>query len=195
MRRTQEWLQRAERRTPRVMARGLILGAVATLVVLALAVYLAVEAGLVPANADAKPPHIERWMARTSLHAALAREAPKTPNPLPLNDENLIAGIKLYAANCAVCHGAADAKPSNIARGLYQKPPQLAKDGVEDDPDGVTYWKVAHGIRLTGMPSFGQNLNDDQIWQLTLFLKHMDGLPVAPRRVWKAVKGNAEASS
>ncbi|HEY1884012.1 MAG TPA: c-type cytochrome [Candidatus Cybelea sp.] len=177
------------------MARGLILGVVVTLVVLALAVYLAVEGGLVPANADAKPPHFERWMARTSLDAALAREAPKTPNPLPFNDENLIAGIKLYAANCAVCHGAADAKPSNIARGLYQKPPQLAKDGVEDDPDGVTYWKVAHGIRLTGMPSFGQNLGDDQIWQLTLFLKHMDGLPAAPRRVWKAVKSNAEASS
>ena len=177
------------------MARGFILGVVATLVVLALAVYLAVEAGLVPANADAKPSHIERWMAKTSLHAVLAREAPGTPNPVPLNDENLIAGIKLYAANCAVCHGAADAKPSNVARGLYQKPPQLAKDGVEDDPEGVTYWKVAHGIRLTGMPAFGPNLNGTQLWQLTLFLKHMDGLPAAPKRVWKAVKGSAEASS
>ncbi|HEY2554133.1 MAG TPA: cytochrome c [Candidatus Cybelea sp.] len=177
------------------MARGLILGVVATLVVLALAVYLAVEAGLVPANADAKPPRIERWMAKTSLSAALAREAPKSPNPVPLNDENLIAGVKLYAANCAVCHGAADAKPSNVARGLYQQPPQLAKDGVEDDPEGVTYWKVAHGIRFTGMPSFGQNLRDDQVWQLTLFLKHMDGLPAAPQRVWKAVKSNAGASS
>jgi thiosulfate dehydrogenase len=195
MRRAQEWLQRAERRTPRAMARGFILGVVATLVVLALAVYVAVEAGLVPANADAKPPHIERWMAKTSLHAALAREASKAPDPLPLNDQNLIAGIKLYAANCAVCHGAADAKPSNVARGLYQKPPQLAKDGVEDDPDGVTYWKVAHGIRLTGMPAFGQSLSDGQIWQLTLFLKHMDGLPAAPQRVWKAVKGNLETSS
>jgi thiosulfate dehydrogenase len=177
------------------MARGFILGVVATLVVLALAVYIAVEAGLVPANADAKPPHIERWMAKTSLHAVLAREAPTTPNPVPLNDENLIAGIKLYAANCAVCHGAADAKPSNVARGLYQKPPQLAKDGVEDDPEGVTYWKVAHGIRLTGMPAFGPNLSETQVWQLTLFLKHMDGLPAAPKRVWKAVKGSAEASS
>lgn len=177
------------------MARGFGLGVVATLAALAFAVYLAVEAGLVPVNADAKPPHIERWMAGTSLHATLAREAPKTPNPVPLNDENLIAGIKLYAANCAVCHGAADAKPSNVARGLYQKPPQLAKDGVEDDPEGITYWKVAHGIRLTGMPAFGQELRDDQIWQLTLFLKHMDGLPAAPQRVWKAVKSSAEASS
>ncbi|HEX4013373.1 MAG TPA: cytochrome c [Candidatus Cybelea sp.] len=177
------------------MIRGIAVGVVATLIVLALAVYLAVEAGLVPANADAKAPHIERWMARTSLHAALAREAPKTSNPVPLSDENLLAGIKLYAANCAVCHGAADAQPSTIAQGLYQKPPQLAKDGVEDDPDGVTFWKITHGIRLTGMPSFGKALNENQIWQLTLFLKHMDGLPSAPQRIWKAVKSSTEASS
>ena len=46
-------------------------------------------------------------------------------------------------------------RPATSRAGLYQKPPQLAKDGVEDDPDGVTYWKIAHGIRLTGMPAFG----------------------------------------
>lgn len=173
------------------MARGLVLGVFATLVVLGLGAYLAVQAGLLPANADARPSRLERWLARTSLHASLEREAPKISNPLALDDANLVAGIRLYAANCAVCHGAADGKPSNVALGLYQKPPQLAKDGVEDDPDGVTYWKVEHGIRLTGMPAFGKALDDRQLWQLTLFLKHMDGLPPAPERVWKAVKNPA----
>jgi thiosulfate dehydrogenase len=171
------------------MARGFVLGVVATFVALALFAYLGIVAGVIPANADAKPSKLERWMASRSLHAALAREAPTTPNPVPLNDENLIAGIKLYAANCAICHGAADAQPSHIARGLYQKPPQLAKDGVEDDPEGVTFWKINHGIRLTGMPSFGQSLNDTQMWQLALFLKHMDSLPPQPERAWKSVKG------
>lgn len=173
------------------MARGLVLGVFATLVVLGLGAYLAVQAGLLPANADARPSRLERWLARASLHASLEREAPKISNPLALDDANLVAGIRLYAANCAVCHGAADGKPSNVALGLYQKPPQLAKDGVEDDPDGVTYWKVEHGIRLTGMPAFGKALDDRQLWQLTLFLKHMDGLPPAPERVWKAVKNPA----
>jgi mono/diheme cytochrome c family protein len=177
------------------MARGIVLGICGTLVVIALGAYLGIKAGLMPANADARPSHLERWAASTSLHATLAREAPRIDNPIPLGDENLIAGIKLYAANCAVCHGAADAKPSNVALGLYQKPPQLAKDGVEDDPEGVTYWKVDHGIRLTGMPAFGKALGDRQVWQLTLFLKHMDGLPPAPERVWKAVKSEAGSSS
>jgi thiosulfate dehydrogenase len=170
------------------MARGFILGLVAALVALALCAYVGIEAGLMPANADAKPSKLERWMAGTSLHATLARAASKSANPVPLTDENLIAGIRLYAANCAICHGAADGKPSNIARGLYQRPPQLAKDGVEDDPDGVTFWKVDHGIRLTGMPAFGGRLDDTQLWQVTLFLKHMDALPPAAARAWKSVK-------
>jgi len=38
-------------------------------------------------------------------------------------------------------------------QGGVPKPPEFFKGkGVTDDPSGVTYWKVANGIRLTGMP-------------------------------------------
>ena len=168
-------------------ARVAVLSVVGTLVVLGLAAYIGLRAGLMPANADATPGNLERWAAKTSLHATLAREAPRTPNPMPSTDANYAAGIKLYAENCAVCHGTSDGEPTNIARGLYQDPPQFAKHGVEDDPDGVSYWKVAHGIRLTGMPAFNRTLKDDQIWQIVMFLKNMDALPPAPQRLWKAV--------
>ncbi len=170
------------------MLRGIFIGAIGAIVVAAACAYVGISAGIFPANADAKPSRIERWAAGTSLHATLRRDAPTTPNPVPLNDANLEAGIKLYGQNCIVCHGAADGRPSNVASGLYQKAPQLAKDGVEDDPDGVTYWKVTHGIRLTGMPAFASSLTDEQRWQVALFLKHMDGLPPVPERLWKAMK-------
>jgi thiosulfate dehydrogenase len=177
------------------MARGFVLGVVTALVALALCIYLGIEAGLVPANADVKPSRLERWMAHTSLEASLRREAPAGPNPVALTDENLIAGIRLYAANCAVCHGGWNGEPSKIALGIYQRPPQLAKDGVEDDPEGVTYWKVDHGIRFTAMPAFGRTLDDEQIWQLALFLKHMDALPPLPRRAWARVAASSPAPS
>jgi thiosulfate dehydrogenase len=176
------------------MARGFVLGVVAALVAIALCIYLAIISGLVPANADAKPSRLESWMAKRSLRATLEREARNGPNPVALTDTNLIAGIRIYAANCVVCHGAADGQPSRIARGLYQRPPQLAKDGVEDDPEGVTFWKVNHGIRLTAMPAFGKTLEDEQLWQVTLFLKHMDALAPAPHRVWTSVKSEAARS-
>jgi mono/diheme cytochrome c family protein len=162
-------------------------GVVVTLLALGIGAYAFLSLGLMPANADVKPPALEKWMARKSLHAMIQREAPKGPVPVALTDENLAEGLKLYAANCVVCHGASDGEASNIAKGLYQQAPQLAKDGVEDDPEGVTYWKVKHGIRLTGMPAFSGALTDQQIWQITLFLKHMDSLPVSVDKAWKSL--------
>ena len=169
------------------MLKGFIAGVVASLLAAGLGAYVFIVAGGMPANADAPPPRLEKWAARTSLHATIERESPKGPNPAALNDENLLAGLKLYAAHCAVCHGAADGRPSAIAQGLYQRAPQLAKHGVEDDPDGETYWKVRHGIRMTGMPSFSKTLTEQELWQVTLFLKHMDSLTPEAEKAWKAL--------
>lgn len=171
------------------------LGALAAGAMAGLAVYLVGSYGYMPANADVKPPILEKWFATMALEAAITRQMPHKPNPVPLTDANLVEGIKLYAANCAVCHGAADAKPSNVALGLYQKAPQLAKYGVEDDDDGVTYWKIYHGIRMTGMPAYRQTLTEDQIWKIALFLKNMDQLPAGPQKVWEAVPSAAQAAA
>jgi len=170
-------------------------GIILTLVVLAGAGYYAVTAGLVPANADTKPSDIETWAANTALRVAIERDTKGLQNPVQANDENLIAGVHLYAENCAICHGASDAKPSNPAQGFYIDAPQLAKDGVEDDPEAVTFWKIKHGIRFTAMPSFTTTLKDDEIWKIAIFLKQMDKLPTAVDAEWKKVPSAAPTSS
>ena len=172
------------------MLKGVVLGVALTLVVALIGAYALVQSGLIPANADAKPGQLETWMARTSLNATLRRDAPKDQNPVALTEQNLLNGVHLFAQNCAVCHGSAkgDASSSPIAKGLYQKPPQLATEGVEDDPEGVSFWKIKHGIRLTGMPSFGDSLSDQEIWTLALFLKHMDKLPPTVQQAWQQVQ-------
>lgn len=172
------------------MARGFIAGMVAVIVLAVLGGYVLLQSGLVPANADSEPGGLEMWAAGTSLSATLRREAPTGPNPVALTDDHLIEGIKLYGEHCAICHGTAagDASATPVAKGLYPRPPQLASEGVEDDPEGVSYWKIKHGIRLTGMPSWAGSLNDREIWTLALFLKHMDKLPAAAQLAWKQVK-------
>jgi len=174
------------------MIRGFVIGAIATVAVAAVAAFATVSLGLLPAGADQKPPAIERWAAKTSLHAAMRRDTPNLHDPLPLTDANLSAGVKLYAADCLFCHGAADKQASTAAKGFYIRAPQLADDGVEDDPEGVTYWKIAHGIRFTAMPAFGKNLTDEQMWQITQFVAHMDKLPPAVDAEWKKVPSAAE---
>jgi thiosulfate dehydrogenase len=172
------------------MLKSFVLGIVLTIAIALIGAYALVRSGLIPANADATPGRLETWMAHTSLDATLQRDAPKGQNPVSLTEQDLLDGVHLFARYCAVCHGSAKgaASPSPIAKGLYQKPPQLATDGVEDDPEGVSFWKIKHGIRLTGMPSFGNSLSDRQIWTLALFLKHMDTLPPALQQAWQQVR-------
>ena len=175
--------------------RGFINGIVFTLAVILAAVIAGVWFGVLPSGADAKAFPLESWAAHRSLHASIARDTAGVENPLKPTDENLLAGVKLYGANCAVCHGAADAKASNLARGFYIAAPQLAKDGVEDDPENVTHWKLVHGIRFTAMPAFKTTLSDDDLWKLTLFLKNMDKLPPAVNTAWKQLPSVARATS
>jgi len=172
------------------MLRGFLVGVLATIVVAAVCGYIALRNGLVPANADGEPGWLEIWAANTSLDATLDREAPKGPNPVALTDDNLAAGVELYGRHCAICHGTAQggASASAVAKGLYPQPPQLATDGVEDDPEGFSFWKIKHGIRWTGMPSWATSLSDEQIWTLALFLKHMDKLPSGVQQVWQKVR-------
>lgn len=65
-----------------------------------------------------------------------------------------------------------------IASGMFPKPPQLFKGvGVTDDEAWETYWKVANGIRMTGMPGFKERLGETKVWQVSLLLKNADKLP------------------
>ena len=169
--------------------KGFVLGVLVTIGVALLIGYVGITQGvLIPANADSKPGKLETWAAKKSQNATIKRDMPRVPNPVAATDANYLAGIKLYGQNCSVCHGVANGAPSTIAIGLYQHAPQLGKDGVEDDPEGETFWKVDHGIRLTGMPAFSPSLTETQVWTLALFLKHMDSLPSGPARVWKALQ-------
>ncbi len=166
-------------------------GIIFTLAFLIAAAVAGVFAGVLPAGADAKPSALEEWAANRSLHASIAREDGAYVNPLQPTDANLIAGVRLYGANCAACHGAADALPSTFSKGFYIEAPLLAKDGVEDDPENVTYWKLDHGIRFSAMPAFGKNLTSEQLWQLTMFVARMDKLGPPVDAEWKKLPSAA----
>jgi hypothetical protein len=70
--------------------RGFVFGILFTILVIVVGGYIALRNGVIPANADAKPSWFETWAAGTSLDATLDREAPKSANPVPLTDANLI---------------------------------------------------------------------------------------------------------
>ncbi|HEY3349014.1 MAG TPA: c-type cytochrome [Thermoanaerobaculia bacterium] len=170
------------------MGKGFILGIVAAVAALVAAGYLFVVSGALPSGQDSKPGRLEKWAANASLRATMRREAQGLKSPIEPSEDNLVAGVALYRAHCQVCHGGADGAMSSIAKGLSPKAPQLAKDGVEDDPEGVTYWKIAHGIRFTGMPAFRETLSEREMWQLSLFASRLNSLPPRARSTWLGEK-------
>lgn len=145
-------------------------GIVTAFVIIGLVGFIAVYFGLVPANADGQLLPMERKVAQMSLNATIAREAPKPPYPYSSSPAAIVAGAKIYMQYCADCHGSGTGDMSNMAAGMYLKPPQFAKHGVDDDPAGETYWKIEHGIRWTAMPAYATRLTEEQIWQVTYFL-------------------------
>ena len=99
--------------------RAFIAGILVTLLVL-FAIALAIaELGFIPTSADATPPKFESRMAMSALDASMERHAPRINNPVPVTDDNLIDGMKIYTMNCAVCHGTMDYKPSALAHSMY----------------------------------------------------------------------------
>jgi mono/diheme cytochrome c family protein len=152
---------------------GLIVG----LILVPVIVYFYFSTGLAPVATTAPPMPFEKMFANMALHARMDKEVPKTV-PIPADEANLAAGAQLYKDHCAVCHGLPGAPVTAIAKGMFPKPPELMEGkGVTDDPPGESYWKVAGGIRMTGMPGFSPSLSTTQMWQVSLLLANADKLP------------------
>ena len=123
------------------------------------------------------PMPFEKRLSNLALNAKLQKEMPKTV-PIEASEANYLAGVRDYLTDCAVCHGVPGKAKATIARGEFPIPPQLFHGkGVTDDPPGETYWKMANGIPLTGMPSFNESLSQTQMWQIALPLANADNLP------------------
>jgi thiosulfate dehydrogenase len=155
-----------------------LLGLLIGLLLVPLGIWVYLRAGSPPvATSDPALP-FEEAIVHIPMHARIDRELVKKP-PIETSPTNLEIGAHLYRQQCAACHGLYGL-PAGFAKGMYPKAPQLWEPhgngvvGVSDDPPGETYWKVANGIRLSGMPAFKNILNETQMWQVSLLLANAD---------------------
>jgi len=163
--------------------KGFVAGVVVAILVVAAVVYIYFSTGIAPVATSASPMPFEDKFARMALHARLEKEMP-TQVPVPADEANLVSGAHIYMEQCAVCHGVPGKEQTAIAKGEFPRPPHLFKGkGVTDDEPGETYWKVANGIRLTGMPGFNQQLSTTEMWQVSLLLANADKLSDSVKRV------------
>ena len=156
------------------MLKGLILGILLGILLIAGGVYFYFSSGRAPVATAAAPMPFETKFAKIAQHAYLDR-LPHPEPQVPANEENLLHGAKIYKENCAVCHGLPGEEKPVMAKGMYPPPPQLFHGtGVTDDEAWESYWKVENGIRMTGMPGFKGALTETQIWQVSVLVKNAD---------------------
>jgi mono/diheme cytochrome c family protein len=104
----------------------------------------------------------------------LPPDAAETKNPLTVDDTLLATGKKVFSDKCQKCHGpkglgdGPDADP-DFAEEMNLTNPKRA----ERNPDGVVFYKVSNGRKNPKMPTFKDELAQDQIWAVVAYVQSL----------------------
>jgi mono/diheme cytochrome c family protein len=91
-------------------------------------------------------------------------DAASRPNPLSTKPQTAAGGRKLFIRNCVECHG-------KDGTGIEKKhSADLQLPVVQQQSDGVLFWKITNGNSSRGMPSFSK-MPELQRWQIVLYIR------------------------
>jgi len=129
-------------------------------------------------SARDEPTALEGFIARRLRHAGVPGAVRNMQNPVPLTDEVLSEARAHFADHCALCHGNDGKGQSDIGRSLYPKAPDMTASATQSLSDGEIFYIIKNGIRLTGMPAWGENTPEDDAasWKLVHFIRHLPGI-------------------
>ena len=132
-------------------------------------------------------PGVVNWALIKVRMASIAHHA-NVNSPINLDDASIVqAGAKAFAVRgCANCHGAPGVNWQKFSEGLQPDPPDL-KDVVKEREPAQLFWVVKHGIKMTGMPSFGAiGADDKEVWSIVAFIKKIPNVSEADFKAWSA---------
>src|SRR5438309_11701605 len=110
------------------MLKGLILGILLGILLVAGGVYFYFSSGRAPVATSAPAIPFEKTLARLGLHAYLDK-LPHLEAQAPADEANLVSGAKVYRERCARCHGLRNESQTAVAQGMFPGPPQLFHGG------------------------------------------------------------------
>jgi mono/diheme cytochrome c family protein len=90
------------------------------------------------------------------------------------NESHIVKGVEHFAEYCAVCHGAPGVPQGDLAEGLNPRPPNLVT-AARFYTSAELFWIVKHGVKMTGMPSWGDH-SDDELWATVAFVRKLPGM-------------------
>lgn len=126
-------------------------------------------------SARAEPSALETAVARRVRHWAIPSAARARTNPEPATPEALRDGRDHFADHCAQCHGN-DGAGALMGQGLYPRAPDLRLPATQELSEGELFWIIENGVRLTGMPAWGEPGSERASWHLVQFIRHLPEL-------------------
>ena len=98
-------------------------------------------------------------------------------------------GAKLFAANCAVCHGAEGRGDGPAAQSIAIRPADLTAEHFWAHSDGELFWYISHGFEAPdggiAMPGFAGTLSSEARWDLIDYLRaHNAGASMRATDKW-----------
>lgn len=163
------------------MARNLIwfaAGAIAIVVSVASAGLIFLKAGANGFSARSEPSFLETFAAQEARSMAMPAGAGNRPNPVIKSKEVLDDAMAHWADHCAVCHGNDGSGEVEMGRQMYPHAPDMRKERTQKLKDGELFYIIENGIRLSGMPGWGNGTNQDaqDSWKLVHFIRHLPAL-------------------
>jgi len=128
-------------------------------------------------SAREEPTRVEAFVARTMRHFAVPSNLRDAKNPVPLTGALLTESRAHFADHCAVCHGN-DGKGGAMGKQMYPQTPDLTLAATQSLSDGELFATIENGVRLTGMPGFGNDTPESrrESWALVHFIRHLPKL-------------------
>jgi len=130
-------------------------------------------------SAHETPSFIEQFAATTARKMAVPSQCRQLRNPIAASAENVQAGLEHFSDHCATCHANDGGGDTVFGKGLYPKPPDIRKAETQNKSDGELYYTIENGVRLSGMPAFGEEDTADgdaDTWKLVVFIRHLPQL-------------------
>ncbi len=156
-----------------------VAGAIAAAALIAGGVYFAfmVRGGFAARD---QPSALEARVARAARSMAVPGHAKSLRNPLGATEDVLSTGRAHWADHCAICHANDGSGETQIGKNLYPKAPDMRAGATQELSDGELYYIIQNGIRLSGMPAWGERAVDDdkESWALVAFIRHLPRLGV-----------------
>ena len=129
-------------------------------------------------SAKVEPTHAEAVIARKLRSLGIPGGYRRLSNPLSISKEVIEAGRAHFADHCAVCHANDGSGQTQMGRNLYPRAPDLRLAQTQQLGDGELFYIIENGVRLTGMPGWGDGTDEGRraSWHLVHFIRHLSRL-------------------